>query len=120
MTCIRNEDGARMNVMLNGEALEEVNQFKYLGSVIAAYGGVEADVHHRVNEGHKVLGAFKGVLKNRVLGKDVENVLYEKVVISPVMDGSEARDMKVIERQKLKVFGMLCLRCMISYLGWIQ
>ena len=39
----RNEDGARLNVMLNGEALE-VFQFKYLGSVIAANGGVEADV----------------------------------------------------------------------------
>ena len=47
----RNEDGARLNAMLNGEALEEVDQFKYLGSVIAANGGVEADVRHRVNEG---------------------------------------------------------------------
>ena len=25
----RNEDGARLSVMLNGEALEEVDQFKY-------------------------------------------------------------------------------------------
>ena len=46
MRCTRNEDGARLNVMLNGEALE-VDQFKYLGSVIAANGGVEADVRHR-------------------------------------------------------------------------
>ena len=30
-----------------GAALEEVDQFKYLGSVIAANGGVEADVRHR-------------------------------------------------------------------------
>ena len=59
MRCTRNEDGARLNVMLNGEALEEVDQFKYLGSVIAANGGVEADVCHRVNEGCKVLGALK-------------------------------------------------------------
>ena len=44
MRCTRSEDGARLNVMLNGEALEEVDQFKYLGSVIAANGGVEADV----------------------------------------------------------------------------
>ena len=41
MRCTRNEDGARLNVMLNGEALEEVDQFRYLGSVIAANGGVE-------------------------------------------------------------------------------
>ena len=50
MSCTRNEDGARLNVMLNEEALEEVDQFKYLGSVIAENGGVEADVHHRVNK----------------------------------------------------------------------
>ena len=72
MKCTRNEDGARLlNVMLNGEALEEVDQFKYLGSVIAANGRVEADVHHRVNEGCKVLGALKGVMKNRGLGMNV-------------------------------------------------
>ena len=35
MRCTRYEDGARLNVMLNGEALEEVEQFKYLGLVIA-------------------------------------------------------------------------------------
>ena len=78
MRCTRSEDGARLNVMLNGEALEEVDQFKYLGSVIAANGGVEADVHHRVNEGCKVLGALKGVMKNRGLGMNVKKVLYEK------------------------------------------
>ena len=48
--CTRNDDDARLNVMLNGEALKEVDQFKYLSSVISANGGVEADVHHRVNE----------------------------------------------------------------------
>ena len=64
MRCTRNEDGARLNVMLNGEALEEVGQFKYLGSIIAASGGVEADVRHRVNAGCKVLGAYKGMNGN--------------------------------------------------------
>ena len=72
MRYTRNEDGARLNVMLNGETLEEVDQFKYLGSVIAANGGVEVDVHHRVNEGCKVLGALKGVMKNRGLGMNVK------------------------------------------------
>ena len=76
LRCTRNEDGARLNVMLNGEALEEVDQFKYLGSVIAANGGVEADVHHRVNEGCKMLRALKGVMKNRGLGMNVKKVLY--------------------------------------------
>ena len=88
--CTRNEDGARLNVMLNGEALEEVGQLKYLGSVIAANCGVEADIRHRANEGCKVLGALKGVRKNRGLGMNVKKILYEKVVVSTVMYGSES------------------------------
>ena len=101
MRCTRNEDGVRLNVMLNGEALE-VDQFKYLGSVIAANGGVEAVVRHKVNEGCKVLGALKGVMKNRGLGMNVKKVLYEKVVVPTVMYGSESWGMKATERQKLE------------------
>ena len=112
--CTRNEDGAKLNVMLNGEALEEVDQFKYLGSVIIANGGVEANVYHGVNEGCKVLGALKGVMKNRGLGMKVKKVLYEKVVVLTIMYGSEAWGMKVTERQKLNVFEMKCLRSMIG------
>ena len=90
MRCTRNEDGAKLNAMLNGDVLEEVDQFKYLGSVITANGGVEADVCHRVNEGCKVLGALKGVMNNRGVGMNVKIVLYEKVVVPTVMYGSES------------------------------
>ena len=112
MRCTRNEDGARLNVMLNGEALKEVDQFNYSSSVIAANGGVGADVCHRVNEGCKVLGVLKGVMKNRGLGMNVKKVLYEKVVVPTVLYGSESWGMKVTEKQKLNVFEMKCLRSM--------
>ena len=112
MRCTRNEDSTRLIAMLNEEALEEVDKFKYLGSVIAVNGGVEADVHHRVNEGCKVLGALKGVMKNRELGMNVKKVLYEKVVVPTVTYGSESLGMKVTERQTLNVSETKCLRSM--------
>ena len=34
-------------------------------------------MRHRVNEGCKVLGALKRVMKNRRLGMNVKKVLYE-------------------------------------------
>ena len=52
-----------------------------------------------MNEGCKVLGALKGVMKNRGLGLNVKKVLYEKVVVPTVMYGSESWGMKVNERQ---------------------
>ena len=112
MRCTRREDGVRLNVMLNGEKMEEVNQFKYLGAIVAANGGVEADVRHRVNEGCKVLGAMNGVIKNRGLRMNVKKVLYERVIVPTVTYGSEVWGMKLRERQILNVFKMKCLRSM--------
>ena len=112
MRCTRGEDGARMNVTLNGEVLEEVDEFRYLGVVVAANGRIDADVCHRVKEGCKTLGALKGVMKSRGLGMNVKKVLYEKVVVPTVMYGSECWGMKESERQKLNVFEMRCLRSM--------
>ncbi|XP_068229396.1 uncharacterized protein [Palaemon carinicauda] len=66
--CTRREGGVKLNVMLNGQLLVEVDQFKYLGSVFAANSEVAADLRQRVNEGCKVVGAVKGVMENRGFG----------------------------------------------------
>ena len=39
-------NGGRKHVILNGEPLEEVDYFKYMGSQVAADGGCEKDVIH--------------------------------------------------------------------------
>ncbi len=49
-------DGRRMNVALNGEVLEEVECFKYLGSHVDVNGGIEGEVTFRLNEVGKVCG----------------------------------------------------------------
>ena len=43
-----------MHVTLNGEPLQEVDYFKYLGSQVTADGGCKMYVVHRMNEGHRV------------------------------------------------------------------
>ena len=82
MRCTRGGIGNGLNVVLNGQVLEEVDRFKYLGSIIAVNGGVKADVNHRVNEGCKALGALKKVMKNRSLEMRVKKVLYARVVVT--------------------------------------
>ena len=53
MRCSRYGNGGPMHVILNNELLEEVDCFKYLGSQVAADGGYEKDVVHRMNEGYR-------------------------------------------------------------------
>ena len=59
MTCSWYGNGDRIRVILNGQPLEEVDCFKYLGSQAAADGGSERDVAHRMNEGYRPWGALK-------------------------------------------------------------
>ena len=58
MSCSRYGNGERMHAIQNGEPLEEVDCFKYMGSQVAADGGCERDVVHRLNEGYRALGAL--------------------------------------------------------------
>ena len=46
--------------------------FKYLGSLVAADGGCERDVVHRMNEGYRSSGALKSVLSKRIEDKGQE------------------------------------------------
>ena len=56
--------GRRINVRLNGDQLEEVECFKYLESQVAADGGCERDVIHRMNVGCKAWSCAESVLCN--------------------------------------------------------
>ncbi len=114
MRCTRSEDGARLNVNLDGEWLEEVQSFKYLGSHIAVNGGVEEEVRHRVNEASKCLGGLKGVMKSRYLGMNAKRRLYEGVIVPTALYGAETWNIKKDERNKLDVMEIRCLRSMLG------
>ena len=58
MKCSRYSNGGRMTV-IQGEPLKEVDCFKYLRSQVAADGGCERDVVHRMNEGYRAWEALK-------------------------------------------------------------
>ena len=79
-----------MHVILNGEPLEEVDCFKYLWLQVAADGGCERDVVHRMNEGYRALGVLKSVLSNRGLGIKAKKCLYKGVIVPTALYGAEA------------------------------
>ena len=84
---------------LNGEPLEEVDCFKYLGSQVAADGGCEKNVVHRMNEGYRARGALKSVLSNRGLGIKAKKCLYEGVIVPMALYRAEAWGMSSAEKR---------------------
>ena len=88
--CSRYGNRDRMHVILNGEPSEDVYCFKYLGSQVAADGGRERDVVHRMNEGYRAWGLLRSVLSNRGFGTKGKKCLYEGVIVATALYGTEA------------------------------
>ena len=77
-------------MILKGEPLEEVDCFKFLGPQVAADGGCERDVVHRMNERYRAWGALKSLLSNKGLGIKAKKCLYEGVILTMTLYGAEA------------------------------
>ena len=103
-----------MHVIPNSKPLEDVDCFKYLGLQVAADGGCERDVVHRMNEGYRVWGALKSLLSNRGLGIKAKKSLYEGVIVTTALHGEDAWSMRSAERRKVNVLEMKCLGCLVG------
>ena len=103
-----------MHLILNGEPLEEVDCFRYLGWQVAAEGGCERDLVHRMNEGYRAWEALKSARSNRGLGIKAKKCLYEGVIVPMALYGAEACGMRSTHRRKVNVLKIKCLRSLVG------
>ncbi len=54
-------------IWLGKEMMEEVNEFKYLGSILCKHGNMEGEIRERTVKGRQVMGALERVTKGRNL-----------------------------------------------------
>ena len=98
------------------EPVEEVDCFKYLGSQVAADGGCERGVVHRMDEGYWSWGVLKSGLSNRELGINAKKSLYEGLIVPMTLYGTEAWSMRSAEERKVNVLEMKWLRSLVGVL----
>ncbi len=54
---------ASCRIMLGSEKMEEVSEFKYLGTVPCKHGGMEGEIREQVMRGRSVVGSLAGVIR---------------------------------------------------------
>ena len=69
---------------------------------------------HRMNEEYRAWGALKSVLSNRGLGIKAKKCLYEEVIGPTALYGAEAWGMRSVERRKVNVLEIKCLRSLVG------
>ena len=78
-----NLDG-NSDINLQGENLERVNTFKYLGATLEDNGDLDAEMTHRIQSGWKSWKRVSGILCDRRMSLRIKGKVY-KTVVRPAM-----------------------------------
>lgn len=99
---VSRDGGYGVDVLLNGERMEQVECFKYLGSNMHESGRTNAEIGYRAGEGEKVGGVLRAVWRNKRLPMDVLKEMYKAVVVPTVLYRSETWVLKARERSRME------------------
>lgn len=97
-------------VMLGEKALEEVNSFTYLGSIVNKQGGSDEDIRARIGKARAVYISMKNIWKSRELTTPIKIRLFNSNVKSVLLYGSETWRLTKTTTKKLQTFINCCLR----------
>ncbi len=68
-------------IILNGEEMEEVNEYKYLGSVMCKHGGTEGETKEKTLQGRKVVESLGRLANGRSVSMEVKRDLRNTVIV---------------------------------------
>ena len=76
--------------IVNGEELEDVDSFVYLGAKVSTAGGADDDINSRLCKARAVLLKLSGVWKSSILSKSTKIRIFKSNVIAVMLYGCES------------------------------
>src|SRR5574337_279106 len=95
---------------IDGERVEAVSDFLFLGSKITEDGDGSHEIKRRLLLGRKVMTNLDSILKSRDITLPTKVHLFKAIVFPVVMYGCESWTMKKAERQRIDAFELWCYR----------
>ena len=89
---------------IDGETVETVADFIFLGSKITADGDCSYEIKRHILLGRKVMTNLDNILKSRDITLPTKVCLVKAMVFPVVMYGCESWTIKKAERQRIDVF----------------
>ena len=99
---------------INGETVETVADFIFLGSKITADGDCSHEIKTRSFFGRKVLTNLDSILKSRDITLSTKIHLVKAMVFPVLMYGCESWTIKKAERQRIDAFQLWCWRRLLG------
>ena len=97
-------------ITINGEAVEEVKKFEYLGATVSDQGGGAEDLHNRINKARNAFNRLKNIWNSNNITRKTKIRLFNSLVKPVLMYGSETWKMTEGDDHKIDTFQQKCLR----------
>ena len=95
---------------IDGETIETVIDFIFLGSKITADGDCSQEIKRRLLLGRKAMTNLDSILKSKDFSLPTKVCLVKAMVFPVVMYGCESWTIKKVERQRIVAFELWCWR----------
>ena len=95
---------------IDGETVETVSDFIFLGSKITADGDCSHEIKRRLLLGRKVMSNLDSIFESRDITLPTKIRLVKAIVFPVVMYGCESWIVKKAERQRIDAFELCCWR----------
>jgi hypothetical protein len=115
---VSKKGGGAMNIVVNGEKIEQVTRFKYLGSWITEDGRCEVEIRARIGMAKEAFGKRRELLKRR-MNKELKKKVIKTVIWSTALYACETWTLKEDERRRLRSFEMWLWRRMEG-ISWTE
>jgi hypothetical protein len=116
--CIARKIGAKMHIMIDGQKVEQVSHFKYLGSLISEDGYCEKDIRTRIGMGKSAFLAKKRLLTSNI-NMGLKKRIIRSTVWSVMLYGAETWTLTQADRKRIEAFEMWVWRRMLK-ISWTQ
>ena len=100
--------GPNTSWQIDGETVETVSDFIFLGSKITADGKCSHDIKRRLLLGRKIMTNLDSILKSRDITLPTKVRLVKAIVFPVVMYGCESWTIKKPERRRIDAFKLWC------------
>lgn len=114
--CIARKTGGKVRIIIDGQKVEQVSQFRYLGSLISEDGYCEKDIRARIGMGKSAFLAKKILLTSNI-GMELKKRIVKSTVWSVMLYGAETWTLTQAEKKRIEAFEMWVWRRMLK-ISW--
>jgi exonuclease III len=101
-------------INIDNQKLEQVSHFKYLGTEVTEQNSSTTDIRCRIAQALAAVSNLRVIWRNRAISLKTKLRLLDCLVIPTALYGCEAWTMTKADTNRLRAFGMKCLRTVLG------